>query len=780
MRGRFVPLEISSPHFAMRRALAASASRVVASATPRGDSTRVAALSRPPVAPPAPRARAPAGALGAPGALLPRARTFRVSAAPLAPRASAAASPRRGAAAARPASSLDAFVRASCADIGRGGDRETAAAVVDALRGAGRKRVKDLADFSEGDAMALGVPLRLAVAMRRRIEGAAVEERRPTFAAPPPEARDRAQAQREEKAEAAASEDPPSLVSDDEASSSASSSASASASSSASDSDSSALFALRRKLRGVMPRKFRGHSPPRPADARVTRRPSRASVGGDYRLRLDECPDALLDEFSRFRRFLTARRLGSSEAPIRDVTAKKYEDHIRGLLGWMRVAIPREFGDRVEAADDAREGARGAMTTPDDRDDRNASKKIASQFQSMRAAFPDASRASASLAFEHVQWLAEHRKCGANYELVAIRACIAAAKFLHGDADASSDDRGDRPYANVPLVRQLRAIQKDATRRAQKASPASDTRAKWLDWGRYVELCRSLEDECAPRAFDGRARSERAVAWSLQRFLIFGVLSCVPDRQRTIRELRVGKTLFKEPVAGAAGTAPAANGSSAGDHRGREARMLEDASGEANAERESFPLESAGFESSGSVRRDARSETRWTDLRTNATFGDYDYRWVIRHGAGDYKTGKDYGDRPPLVISPTLYGALEEWLSVRRAHLRPAHDFLFTGKNGAPLTDAGVHKLMTSTAYRLTGKRTNPHLVRDMIITHLRGTDASERELEALAVYMGHSVAMQKGTYDRRTKEEKVAPAVELLAGVNLRVSAKSERLQHL
>ena len=202
--------------------------------------------------------------------------------------------------------------------------------------------------------------------------------------------------------------------------------------------------------------------------------------------------------------------------------------------------------------------------------------------------------------------------------------------------------------------------------------------------------------------------------------------------------------------------------------------MLEDASGEANAERESSPLESGGFESSGS------SETRWTDLRTSATFGDYDYRWVIRHGAGDYKTGKDYGDRPPLVISPTLYGALEEWLSVRRTHLRPAHDFLFTGKNGAPLTDAGVHKLMTSTAYRLTGKRTNPHLVRDMIITHLRGTDASERELEALAVYMGHSVAMQKGTYDRRTKEEKVAPAVELLAGVNLRVSAKSERLQHL
>jgi hypothetical protein len=54
--------------------------------------------------------------------------------------------------------------------------------------------------------------------------------------------------------------------------------------------------------------------------------------------------------------------------------------------------------------------------------------------------------------------------------------------------------------------------------------------------------------------------------------------------------------------------------------------------------------------------------------------------------------------------------------------------------------------------YRITGKRTNPHLVRDSVVTHLRGTGASERELEALAIYMGHSVEMQRSTYDRRTK----------------------------
>ena len=36
------------------------------------------------------------------------------------------------------------------------------------------------------------------------------------------------------------------------------------------------------------------------------------------------------------------------------------------------------------------------------------------------------------------------------------------------------------------------------------------------------------------------------MAWSLQKYLIFAILSCVPDRQRTLRELELGRTLFKE------------------------------------------------------------------------------------------------------------------------------------------------------------------------------------------------------------------------------------------
>lgn len=60
-------------------------------------------------------------------------------------------------------------------------------------------------------------------------------------------------------------------------------------------------------------------------------------------------------------------------------------------------------------------------------------------------------------------------------------------------------------------------------------------------------------------------------------------------------------------------------------------------------------------------------------------------------------------------------------------------------------------------ACRITGKKTNPHLVRDSIVTYLRSTGASERELEALAIYMGHSLEMQRGTYDRSATCRKVS-----------------------
>ena len=57
---------------------------------------------------------------------------------------------------------------------------------------------------------------------------------------------------------------------------------------------------------------------------------------------------------------------------------------------------------------------------------------------------------------------------------------------------------------------------------------------------------------------------------------------------------------------------------------------------------------------------------------------DREGRWVIRHGAGDYKTGRAYGERPPLLIDPAIYPELEAFMDKWRAYLQPQHGLLFT------------------------------------------------------------------------------------------------------
>ena len=61
------------------------------------------------------------------------------------------------------------------------------------------------------------------------------------------------------------------------------------------------------------------------------------------------------------------------------------------------------------------------------------------------------------------------------------------------------------------------------------------------------------------------------------------------------------------------------------------------------------------------------------------------------------------------------------------------------------------------------GKATNPHLVRDMLVTHLYEIEASEAVMEGLALGMKHSRETQKKSYDRRTHQEKVNPALDAI-----------------
>ena len=441
------------------------------------------------------------------------------------------------------------------------------------------------------------------------------------------------------------------------------------------------------------------------SDVRVTKRKRLPP----YALRDDEIPASLAAELVTLRRDVTSRRVGGGRAPVRHSTADNYVEVARGLMGWL-VRVKRGGWDGVAPASDTRNGAPVA-NAPDG--------------LSLRDAIPSDEAEGAALAIEYLQWLCEARGIMPTTEAFQLRSLIALAKWLHGEGDLEK-----------PVVMELVRVQRGSKTLATKGSHAADEAAKWLDWPDYLRLVETLKLECAPLNHAGDQRPDRDVAMAVQRYLLFAILACVPDRQRTLRELELGRTLVCEETD----------------------EILDDSEAETGT---------------GTVAARRR-------------------RWTVQHAPEDYKTGGAYGARPALVLDPRLYPALEAWLFGPeeddvpsdpdsgysdwgfRAALAPSHDRVFTRPNGEAWTVSELSRTFSRAAMRLTGKKTNPHLVRDMVITHVRGEGlATDAELEALSLYMGHSVAMQKGTYDRRTQQQKVAPAIGLMSAINARAAGR-------
>ena len=460
-----------------------------------------------------------------------------------------------------------------------------------------------------------------------------------------------------------------------------------------------------------------------------------------YALRDGEVPETLRAELEKMRRDVTTRRVGGGRAPVRRTTAANYEEVARGLMGWL-ARVKRGGWDGVTPLETGENTRLGSPIVTSEH---------APASLSLLDAIPSGDAEGASLAVEYLQWLCEARGIAASTEAFQLRSLIAIAKWLHPpDAFGVEDKTFEKP-----VVMELVRVQRGGKTLAAKSSHVADEAAKWLDWPAYLALVETLRRECAPLTHLGDQRSDVDVACAVQRYLLFAILASVPDRQRTLRELRLGKTLVCETFDEVA-----------------ERPSLDDAS-------EPAPASSSGG-----------SELEFVPRR----------RWVVRHTPEDYKTGNAYGARPDLALDPRLYPALEQWLFGvdfdfdersrdadvaaagysdwgHRAALAPTHDFVFSRPNGSPWTVSELSRTFSRASLRLTGKKTNPHLVRDMVVTHVRGAGlASDAELEALAMYMGHSVAMQKGTYDRRTTQQKVAPAVGLMSAINAASDGRGEK----
>ena len=282
--------------------------------------------------------------------------------------------------------------------------------------------------------------------------------------------------------------------------------------------------------------------------------------------------------------------------------------------------------------------------------------------------------------YRYANWLETTRKVLPNTKLIRLCALLNVCKYLH-----HQECDPDEHYRDVPIVKEIRKLTKKAAKRGETERQKVDMSKKLQTRGDLFHVLQQLEKECRLRYNNSKVREEHTVAWSIQRYLIAGLLTFLTDRQRTIRELKLGETLVK----------------------------IED-------------------------------------------------KWFIEQDAKQYKTGKTYGERR-LPIPEILYPELEAWLTKWRDCLKPSHDFVFTKKNGKALDKTATLSIFENAVFHVTGKKLNPHEVRHITVSHFRKAGASDAEMAALAFLMAHSRRAQDEDYDRRCKQERIEPVLELM-----------------
>ena len=491
----------------------------------------------------------------------------------------------------------------------------------------------------------------------------------------------------------------------------------------------------------------------------------------------------LYDELDNYWSYMTIPQTSAvADAPIREQTAKVYLTHARLFLGWIVDArgVLVEGSDVMldvflrGGVDGGEEGAGeeekplsssplGSLsgnnalinaadsvrmqtwqnvlkrTSPASNGEDNDHLK---QSISLYDIFPTSQTESASPILQYVLWLRNERGISPNYEANILRGLIKLVKFrfaremssspLSNQPSSEKNVGGTNTYAtstrstpldSLPIVVELRKLHREAGNKGKKAPRSSDEGKKWLEWSEFLQVIQLLKSDLGKlidnynKQLEMEEKSEqspakakkslnaqrKSIATVFQQYLILSFFACVPDRQRTYRELQLGRNFIKVD-----------------------------------------------------------------DQEVGSSM------WVIKHTAEDYKTGATYGERPPLPLTASLTPEIDDFIDQWRSALdsstadNPSPFLFLQPRTGNPLTANSVYQIVSRCCYKYKQKKTNPHLLRDMIVTHVRQNgDASEKELEALALFMGHSISMQRESYDRRTLEQKVSPAVKLMQNMN-------------
>ncbi|MBE9111603.1 tyrosine-type recombinase/integrase [Nodosilinea sp. LEGE 07298] len=233
-----------------------------------------------------------------------------------------------------------------------------------------------------------------------------------------------------------------------------------------------------------------------------------------YGLRDEEFPPALENQLEKLHRFLTAPEIPKrKDRPLREATFQTYKNSIRYFFGWMH-----------RFQDVPLEELRLEMMA--DRD------------------YLD----------EFIAWGINDRGNGYGWATLIGAAALNITKWQHYKCSKLSK------YRDIQEIEDIRALMLEIAHKRER-EPRRTTSKEMLDeklvtFEQCVEVANYLRKCCAPQrtAFRrgqekhhaGRKRSDVAVMLSWQRYLLVAILTYCPVRQRELRELELGTTLFRE------------------------------------------------------------------------------------------------------------------------------------------------------------------------------------------------------------------------------------------
>ncbi|PSN13798.1 hypothetical protein C7293_14360 [filamentous cyanobacterium CCT1] len=444
-----------------------------------------------------------------------------------------------------------------------------------------------------------------------------------------------------------------------------------------------------------------------------TKPPKQIHHKGRYGLQPQQWPPALRADFEAFEVF-GCSPLGLN---LRPASYNCFVGNLNRLLGWLH----HIEGEPLESLTFSRL-IRLVPLSPNDAE-LTAVQRFLEQNRLHDAGAEAASEASALLNhyFDfHAGSLSTQR--------VIAQALLAVAKFVYrAEIERLGLNQGLELNC-VPVIRRLRQIYQERCKAEKAAPPVIDYASRSIPWEEAVQVLlqmRQAVDTVIAQYEQSRyiigkkkgqpKRSLKRVGRDLQRFLIIGFFIVLPpDRNRTVRELEMDRTLLLGRLEGGLFT-PA----------------------------QRLPL---GIEP----------------------------RWYIYLAKDDYKTAKFYGESwievpdTPLGNNLGFYHYLDLWIREYRPLFSPNHKVLFVTTNqrkktapGKPQGRANLTQRVISEFEKYAGVPVSPQKLRSMYVTQLKSLGVESHVLESAAVAMHHSRAMQDRVYDRQPQPEKIQPILD-------------------